>query len=278
MVMLELAKKATKVYKVYREKGAEEVLRRAFHRVRYLSYRVRGPIINLKIMGVKIRMYTPTYPDFHIVDYVARTEHYLQRELVRELKEGIVIWDVGANVGLYSCFLGKYSSNVTVVAFEPNPVVVERLKKNVSLNGLRNVQIVDVALWDVDSNLTFDVVWSEHPSLHGRVVTHSEGNQGNLVMVKAMRGDSLVEKGLAPPPDIIKVDVEGGEIEVIRGMDSVLNDCRVLFIEVHPAKGVDTHVLECMLVKAGFEVERFGWRDQDFWIKATNNRIRSEVI
>jgi len=53
--MLELAKKATKVY---REKGAKEVLRRAFHRVRYLSYRVRGPIIDLEITGVKIQMHT----------------------------------------------------------------------------------------------------------------------------------------------------------------------------------------------------------------------------
>jgi len=256
-MMLDLAKKAIKVY---REKGVKEVLRRTFHRIRCLNKRVRGPIIHFKIMGLKLRMYTPTYHDFLIIDHLVRTEHWLQRGLLRELKDGSVVWDVGANVGLYSCLLGKYGRNVTMVAFEPNPVAVERLKRNVSLNGLGNVQIIPLALLDVDGDVIFDIVWSDRCSLRGKVVIPSKDKQGNLITVKAIRGDTLVQKRLAPSPDIIKVDVEGGEIAVIKGMGVLLESCSLLFIEVHQSEGVDAASLEHMLVQAGFKVERFGRR------------------
>lgn len=269
--MLELLNKA---YKVYQAHGLQEVLKRFFHRLTYFRHWLQGRVVTEYIGHACVRMHVPTYHDFTVIDYVARTEQPLREAILSHIEENDVFWDVGANVGLYACAVGKLGRNIRVVAFEPNPIALSRLEANVALNKLKNVQIVNVALWERDGELPFDIVWTDNVSPHGRVIPLAEPDEEkNTVYVQVMRGDSLIRNGIVLPPNVLKVDVEGAEVEVLRGVAEALRTCRVALIEVHPPKGGDRGQIEGLLIQAGFRLEEIGRRGSEIWIKGVNYHI-----
>jgi FkbM family methyltransferase len=198
------------------------------------------------------------------------TEKPIIENLVGEVKQGEVFWDVGANVGLYSCLVADQGAYV--VAFEPIPTVVERLRENVELNHKINVSVLDVALSNFDGEAEMQSIFDLIDCQHSKLAVGNEGKHGNMIKVKAVMGDSLVKSGV-PKPDLVKVDVEGAEQLVIDGMKKTLTDCRVIFCEVHRRKigtfGGSSENLEETLRDLGFSLERFLDRKTDYHLKAT---------
>lgn len=114
-----------------------------------------------------------------------------------------------------------------VLAFEPSPAAIEQLKA--SSQKLHNVEIVNAALSDFDGESEF------FASDTGESVTDGfapKSAGARLVKVPTARGDTF---GFRVPPSIVKIDVEGFELEVLRGMTEVLRSpkLRGVFIEVH---------------------------------------------
>jgi FkbM family methyltransferase len=134
------------------------------------------------------------------------------------LKEGMTVVDVGANTGMYSLQAGvAVGPTGRVYAFEPFPDVYRRLSEHIRLNGASNVLGVPVALADREGVVTFHL---------GRL-----GSQGSLFRVDTDRAiqvgtrtlDSfLAEQGVGRV-DVVKVDVEGAEMHVLRGMPELLS-------------------------------------------------------
>jgi FkbM family methyltransferase len=141
--------------------------------------------------------------------------------LVREyLKPGDVFVDVGANIGYYSIIAGAaVRDSGAVYAFEPSASVRARLERNVRLNGLSQIVIRPEAV-----TASSGVVRLVEPQgLGNDGLAYVESNGGNAgVEVRAVRLDELPEFS-ERSPDLIKVDVEGGEPEVFRGASSLLN-------------------------------------------------------
>lgn len=146
-----------------------------------------------------------------------------QLERFLELVEpGTEVWDVGANIGLYSVFAAAAGGRVT--AFEPDPSFAARLRRNSELNGL-DVSLAEVALWDAAERLTLysDGLDGDSPAL-----ASSAAPDGSFE-TRTARGDDR-----DPAPDVVKIDVEGAEARVLEGLTGVLDDVSAVFIEVHP--------------------------------------------
>lgn len=145
------------------------------------------------------------------------------------------VWDVGANVGIYSVLLGRAAALGTVCAFEPVEASRERLVRNLALNGTTNVTVEAFGLSDRSGVQTMAI----HDDAHGcdQIVDPAEAGEdaSHVVEVATRTGDDYVGTHGFGDPDIIKVDIEGHEPEFIAGSWGVLERRRpLLFMEVNP--------------------------------------------
>ena len=142
--------------------------------------------------------------------------HELQKELglweietqpvyKRWVTPGSVAFDVGAAEGDSALLLARLAAPAPIVAFEPDPALRERLPRNAALNpGLPRPVVL--------------------PWFAG-----ARDDGGGTVSL-----DSVVARGIAPPPRFIKIDVDGGELDVLSGMQDLLAHHRpVVLVEVH---------------------------------------------
>jgi FkbM family methyltransferase len=117
-----------------------------------------------------------------------------------------------------------------VFAFEPRAENAERLKRNIDVNGVTNVDVVAAAVSDSTGKASFVMHQS---TLEGHLVVNGEASASQ---VRTETIDGLVAAGMAPP-DLMKIDVEGAEAAVIRGASRTIDRHRpLLLIEVHSAE------------------------------------------
>lgn len=159
-------------------------------------------------------------------DMIAGTyESEVQDVLVRHLAPGQVAFDVGAHLGFFTLLLARLVGNQgAVVSVEPDPFMGPRLESNLKLNGASNVTVVRAAAGSVAGERRFTTG-------HGGGIGHL-AEDGDLE-VTGTTLDSLADRFGAP--NLIKVDVEGGELEVLRGASALLSapNRPVLVVEVH---------------------------------------------
>ncbi|MDB6058883.1 MAG: hypothetical protein JWO95_2727 [Verrucomicrobiales bacterium] len=172
-----------------------------------------------------------------------------------------VIWDVGAHFGYHSLAFAQLGA--TVKAFEPNSANLDVLNQNLKRNPrlAARIQTCTTALSNADGATTFNASLSIDGSSSGSHLANAQTPysaetvaQFQQVTVRAARADSIVRTKELPPPDYIKVDVEGAEAMVLQGATQLLKEHRpTLFIEVH-------HIcvmcdLRVILDNAGYSVE-----------------------
>jgi len=182
-----------------------------------------------------VRFRTPT---FKIVDDVKSLlgEEEVLSTFLSKLQPGDVVWDVGASYGIYSLFVGKKFSSIKVYAFEPEQKTFKLLKKNLDLNGIDNVIPINYALGDIDGAAIL------HTSSSANIGTHSLVQRSDYpvlekgVSVEIRRGDTIVTTGKVDFPTIVKIDVEGSEFIVLKGIEEILSNpkLRLVQIEIHP--------------------------------------------
>lgn len=148
-------------------------------------------------------------------------ESSAQEVLARRLRPGMVFYDLGANIGLFTLLGARLvGPSGKVFSFEPDAEVASRLRRNIERNGFSNVTVVETGVWSSSREMTFVAADSASPD-HG-TGTFMEGTaagaKGSTVRCVAL--DDFVRN--APPPDAIKCDVEGAEVEVLRGTEQLL--------------------------------------------------------
>lgn len=176
----------------------------------------------------------------NIPDQYVRKEYELHKEYIPRL--GWIALDIGAYIGLYTLraarLVGKYGK---VIAFEPNPYAWYWLKKNIELNKANNVQLYPVALGDKDTVIEFYCVTHGNigaSSAHREhIMRKPEVNKYLVTYVPMYRLDSLIPKLLHRDQhiDLVKIDVEGFELNVLHGASYTLQKQLILrlVIEVH---------------------------------------------
>lgn len=145
---------------------------------------------------------------------------------------GMVVYDIGANVGFFVlAFARLVGPTGQVVAFEPSPRPLARLRENVALNSLDNVQVVASALSDVEGTVVFSLGPSDSQGRLGDL--RAERADDVRIEVPCLTVDGYVRRG-GLPPNVVKIDVEHAEGRVLRGMSETLRKHRPrLVIEMH---------------------------------------------
>ena len=145
--------------------------------------------------------------------------------LLPRLREDDVVWDVGANVGIYSVLMSKRVARV--VAFEPVAATFERLQRNLDLNDAHNVTVVNAAMSDAPGEATMATMPGGAGGNH-----LTRGGEHGDVSVRVTTGDEYY--GGHGAPDVIKVDIEGFEPDFVRGAIGVIREHRpMLTLEVN---------------------------------------------
>jgi FkbM family methyltransferase len=150
--------------------------------------------------------------------------------LASELREGDVFFDIGANIGQYTLFAARrVGSKGLVVAFEPHVGNVQSLLRNIVLNQLTDrVKVLSCALNDREGFFDFNyLAWIPGSSNSQLNEQHDgEGRTFRPVFSEfkyAVTADRLIQSGALPPPNLIKIDVDGNELLVLKGMSGLLS-------------------------------------------------------
>jgi FkbM family methyltransferase len=155
------------------------------------------------------------------------------------------IIDGGANVGLGVLYFKRLYPDAEIIAFEPDPAICAVLKRNVNSSGLRDVTIVQRALWDSAGRLEFMI----EGSWAGRLAR--SGGSGHQVVETVRLRDYL-----SRTVDFLKLDIEGAETEVLADCAGLLHKVQNLFVEYHSFAGEPQTVdrLLGLLIGAGFRL------------------------
>lgn len=181
--------------------------------------------------------------------------------------EGKTVWDVGAHFGYHTlCFARLIGESGRVVAFEPNPWNAARLRQNLDHNPhlAGRVQVESCALSDRDGEAEFvcsdDVESSDSscsyvggslPPLEAGIYARFRRQPVPTACV-----DTLLAQGRVPPPHVLKIDVEGAELLVLRGGRGFFTKYRpLLLIEVHHIQ-LMFHVCQ-FLCERGYQASLF---------------------
>jgi FkbM family methyltransferase len=197
---------------------------RAFPPVRWARARIDRPWL-IRIHGVPHSVAVRLGRNLGTVLSLGRAE---ERELIDVLvcmartNNSQVFWDVGANYGLFTFSLRAGLPGLEIEAFEPDPDYVALLHQTLGLGGSEHVRVHPVALSDSSGRMTFkrDLISGSTGFLVGSVRQSSAGapdiaSESGLIEVVASTID--VESDRLGVPDLIKIDVEGAELNVLEG-------------------------------------------------------------
>jgi FkbM family methyltransferase len=150
------------------------------------------------------------------------------------LEPGHTIFDIGANIGYFALLASRIAGEDGLVcAFEPEPRNYDVLCHNIELNGARNVRASRLALADQQGRSPLHI--SESNLGRHSLYQVNVPRQCDQIDVEVYTVDELAAEGLLPPPDFIKIDVEGAELRVLHGGRQVIEDALpTLWIEIWP--------------------------------------------
>jgi FkbM family methyltransferase len=181
-------------------------------------------------------------------------EPHIQRLLLEKLRPAATFYDLGSNFGFFTLLAARQvGPHGKVFAFDPESVLTARVRANAEKNGLGNVQVIQAAVWSSPGRVSFA---PSDPRLSpdlgtGHIAVAAPDSPQNDVLAVSL--DEFVTKN--PPPDLIKCDVEGAEVEVFRGAKTLLATRKPTIIcEIHSAE--NDGLLGDLLAGYGYQVRR----------------------
>jgi len=131
-----------------------------------------------------------------------------------------------------------------------------------------NLTVIPVALGTENTSVDL-AVGGEDPGAGEH--TLASDNFRDTIEVEMMDGDSIPAQYDIPSPSIVKIDVEGAELEVLKGLSKLLSGCRLIYCEVHPDRldhfGADVDEVESFIESQGFECTRIGERKNEYFLR-----------
>ncbi len=173
---------------------------------------------------------------FYLAGVPGGPEYKLVRWFIRNLKEGDIFYDAGANYGFYTALASEFTGETGQVhAFEPLPEIHDELVRNFAASAVR---AVDAALWDKSGEATLyrHRLSDAFNTLEPEVTDFDRTRGGETVMVRCLTLDEYAKTN--KPPTVIKIDVEGGEKRLLAGGSQTLRAARpVVAMEVWAGEG-----------------------------------------
>lgn len=173
-----------------------------------------------------------------------------------QLEDGMDVIDIGANIGYYSLIEAKYvGKSGNIMAIEPAPENFERLQENIVLNQYDNIDCIKKAVGAEKRTANMNISKAPNRNRIGTGNTEKE-----TIEVEVDTVDDLAKE---MEPDFIRMDVEGYEIEILKGMENILEtESLKLFLEIHPKK-----------------IEKFyDGNSEEIWEKLSNKDFRIKYL
>lgn len=239
-------------------------------------------------------------PDDHIFQILIRTKRFYEADVLACLLERLsrrggsreAAVDVGAYIGTHAVFFGAVMGLAPVIAFEPNPDVLATLAQNLRANALSDRSVVvNCALGANEGNTSLQ---SGALNNLGTTRVVAELSEHRTVRMTTL-DDELKRRGVERVA-LIKIDVEGSELDVLEGALKTIRDCRpILCVEVHTARSLrgalkrlapfDYRIVDCLGFSPTYILDtsraRFGnrWIANQLWacragVPVDNRRLR----
>lgn len=183
----------------------------------------------------------------------------VQEAVARHLKPGSVFYDIGANVGFFTAIAARLvGGGGLVYAFEPVPENARWIRLNAGLNRLGNVRIVRKAVSESSGSAQ---LWLAAYSGGSALASAAKPpDAGKTLAVETVCIDDVVFSEWRAVPSVVKIDVEGAELNVLRGMSRTLREVRPVVVyeiddEHHAAFDQKRRACEDFLAGFGYRVE-----------------------
>jgi FkbM family methyltransferase len=201
-------------------------------------------------------------------------EPYETKLILKQVKKGDVIVDVGANIGYYTMLLAQKAKKV--YAFEPDSVNFEILGKNIKANNLKNVVAIKAAVGSKEGKLELyksKENFGDHKLFKTLIPA---GTSIDREAIKVIKLDDFIKEKV----DLIKIDTQGWEPEVIDGSKKIIEkDKPIIFMEYSPAsyklaKLDGNKMMEFCKAEYG----KFFWIDEWLYIYKVLDKTRIDQI
>ncbi len=169
--------------------------------------------------------------------------------------------DVGANIGMVSLAVAHALHDVTIMAFEPDPKLADRFRSNLNLNPhlVSRIHLFECALGATDGYAMFAP--SDHSKNTGTGHVSQAMVDSKSLRVEIRRVDTVFQDSALPRSTVVKIDGEGGELDVRRGGTDTLRHAATVFLETHafatdlPYETFNKHII-LRLADLGFTAHR----------------------
>ena len=214
----------------------------------------------IKHKDLEFSFYIPNRLNFFRIDTFSSKEPETL-EWIDTFKKKSVFWDIGANIGLYSCYAVK-RADCQVYAFEPSVFNLELLAKNIYLNSLSDkIAIISLPLFDSLAVKPFYMTSIERGgalSNFGECVDHEGLPMTSTFKYKTvgMSIDQAISLLNFSKPNYIKIDVDGIEDLILKGATDTLKSVESLLIEVNDNFIKQARDTEEYLTKSGFKLKQ----------------------
>ncbi len=185
-----------------------------------------------RLKGAQLYLDLQTEKDYWLGTY----EPDLQDAAIQFVQPGSIIYDIGANIGYVSLLLARCTgAGGKVFSFEALPQNLERLSKNLALNGSKaQVEIVPVAVVDQNRKVRFLVGPSGGMGKAEGSAGRQEIEYSDAIETQGISLDDFVYAQGNPAPAVVKMDIEGGEVMALPGMVRLLREAHpLIFLELH---------------------------------------------
>lgn len=207
---------------------------------------------NIKILGWDLD-YVDSYALWSCIDVLV---YKRWNDFVTDNKDSVIL-DCGANIGVSVLNYKRHFPGAEIIAFEPDPVIVKVLKRNLTENSASNVKIIEAAVWTENGEMPFFCEGADG----SRIVVDGQAELKYHAVKTIDLADFIIR-----PIDLIKMDIEGAEYDVISHLASRLELVKNMVIECHLYNEQINRFAELLhvLALAGFKVSvnSYGaWRD-----------------
>lgn len=162
--------------------------------------------------------------------YEIDSEREVLNDILSNLERDDVFFDIGANIGLYTCFAMNVSTKGKVIALEPSPPAFEKLSKNIDIND-GTATPLQIAVSDINDTVEFAVDVNDRHSRRSTLNIKSEVTEYLIKSVPCRQLSSIVNQ-VGSEPTVMKIDVEGAEYDVLSGLEDY-SKVRTIYCEIH---------------------------------------------
>ena len=165
------------------------------------------------------------YPDSHIERQIIRDGLYTRHSLAfmsQFLSPGTLFIDIGANIGAYAIPLAKAFPNIQVHAFEPHPGALGRFKRNTALNNIHNMTVFNIGIAAQSGRLSFHGFDIKDYGISSFMAPQDTENKKYDTFPVDVKSLDEIYKDTDQRTSLIKIDVQGYEIEVLKGAQKLI--------------------------------------------------------